>query len=216
MVSWGAVSGATAYDLYRFAGVCPGTGTVIASGLGAPTYSDSGLNPSATYGYYAVAKNSCGASGDGACNSVVTQGPPPWTPHGDTSGAAVQASKNDAGASAIQVTWDVTCAAADYEIVYGTGSQLPTSYSGIYSVTGVDCSIGTAGTDDWTGVPDPSGYPSRFLWFLVVATDGQLTEGPWGLNSGSVERTGPGTHGSSGNLTGCARTDKVTTNSCGQ
>jgi len=215
-VSWSPVAGATAYDLYRFSGTCPSAGSLLAPGLTSPTYVDSGLSPSSTYGYYAVAESGCGSSGNGGCASVTTQAPPPWTPSGTTIGTtAMTAVKSAPDGGTFDVSWDNTCAPTNYEIVYGTSDLLPTGYSGTYGVSGVVCSIGTGGSFSWAGTPAAPG--TGFLWFLVVATDGYGTEGPWGLNSGGVERKGPGTNGCSGySSIGCVLTNKVQTNPCGQ
>jgi hypothetical protein len=213
-VSWTAVSGATAYDLYRVDGGCVGAGAAIATNLVSVSYNDSGLTSSQTYGYYVIAKNNCGSSSGGACAAVTMLAPPPGTPYGGSSGTAMTGAKSVSDGSTIQVSWDASCTTVNYEIVYGTNSQLPTSYGGTYGISGVVCALGTSGSYTWTSVPAaPSG---GFLWFLVVATDGQVTEGAWGLNSGSVERTGPGPNGSSGFSGACTRNAKVTTNTCGQ
>ena len=57
-VSWGAVSGATSYDVYFGAGSLPGT---VTSNVGtATTYSTGTLLASTTYYWKVVAKNACG------------------------------------------------------------------------------------------------------------------------------------------------------------
>lgn len=215
-VSWSSVSGATSYDLYRFTGACSGSGSLIVSQSGT-SYTDTGLSASTQYGYYVVARKDACYSPDGSCASVTTAGPPPGTPYGGGSGTAMTASKTVADGSTIQVVWDSsTCSATDtdYEVVYGTNSQLPTSYGGTYGVSGVVCSLGLSGTYSWSSTPSVSA--GNFEWFVVVAHDGQMTEGPWGQNSGSVDRIGPGPSGSSNNASGCTRNAKLLTNPCGQ
>ncbi len=68
VVSWTAVSGATAYDVYRKAATsCTKNGWSIPTGGGnitATTWTDTGAAAGTTYGYYIVAKNACGSSGD--------------------------------------------------------------------------------------------------------------------------------------------------------
>jgi hypothetical protein len=54
---------------------------------------------------------------------------------------------------------------------------------------------------------------SDFLWFVVIATDSQSTEGSWGLASNGAERVGPAAGGSSGQ---CGITAKSLVNACGQ
>ncbi|HVT05429.1 MAG TPA: pre-peptidase C-terminal domain-containing protein [Thermoanaerobaculia bacterium] len=75
-LSWAAVSGATSYDVYFAAGSTPAfyqnaTGTSVAV---------SGLQNSATYSWYVVAKNSCGASPAAATRSFTTVAASTGTP----------------------------------------------------------------------------------------------------------------------------------------
>ena len=80
----------------------------------------------------------------------------------------------------VTVHWDVSnCVSTNYHLIYGKGENLSA-----WTVDGGKCAIGTSGTYGWTGVPDPGGYSSRFLWFLVVGDNGATTEGSWGLYLG--------------------------------
>ena len=134
---------------------------------------------------------------------------PPGVPGGLT-GSPMLASKSG---ESISVTWDsTTCAgSAHYTLLYGKGTGLPSSYGGTYQVAGARCNIGPS-PYTWSDSPDPTDNPSRLYWWLIVAHDGAGTEGSWGSNSGAVERTGPGTNGSSGS---CYSIDKSTANTCG-
>jgi hypothetical protein len=58
-VSWGAVSGATSYDVYFGAGSLPGT---VTSNVATTTYSTGVLSASTTYYWKVVAKNACGSA----------------------------------------------------------------------------------------------------------------------------------------------------------
>ena len=113
----------------------------------------------------------------------------------------------------ISITWDTTTCAgsANYTLVYGKGSELPSTYGGTYGVTGAKCNVGPA-PYTWSDSPDPLDNPSGFYWWVIVANDGVGTEGVWGKNSGPSERTGPGTNGCSGF---CASTNKIIVNTCG-
>ena len=142
---------------------------------------------------------------------------PPGVQNG-VSGTAMTATPLDPIATLISINWDNSCAAANYSLVGGPGSGLPTSYGGPYLTNpalGI-CTIGTGSNFVWGGVPDPLAIDpaTRFIWWLVVATDaGQAVEGAWGKNSGGLERNGLGVNGSSGQ---CAVVNKDLSNACGQ
>ncbi len=110
---------------------------------------------------------------------------------------------------------DSSClGAGSYGIIHGFGSGLPTG-GGAYVIGAAapgQCAFGSS-PKTWSGVPDPVADPSRLLWFLVVARDGQGAEGAWGADSGGLERQGPGAGGSSGQ---CGVTGKSLLNTCGQ
>jgi hypothetical protein len=103
------------------------------------------------------------------------------------------------------ITWDVaTCPSTNYHIVWGYGSGLSS-----WTLGGGKCAIGTSGTYGWTGMPDPSGDASRFLWYAVVGNNGGTTEGSWGAMTGGAERGGAAASGV------CGMTTKDTTTACG-
>jgi hypothetical protein len=105
------------------------------------------------------------------------------------------------------VTFDVTnCTSTNYHCIYGKGENLAA-----WTVDGGACNLGTSGTYSWTGMPDPSSYASRFLWFLIVGDNGAASgvEGSWGLTSAGAERGGA----SASNA--CSMTTKNTSASCG-
>ena len=140
---------------------------------------------------------------------------PPPVPDGDAvPGTQVRVNRLDATGSSLSVSWDTTSCpdAIDYNIVYGLGSQLPTVLGATYGTTGGACGIGTTSPFTWNGVPDPAADPSRLLWWVVVATDTEGTEGSWGVDSADAERKGPGAGGASNQ---CAVAAKDTSNACG-
>jgi hypothetical protein len=72
-VNWGAVSGATSYDVYRQAGgTCAGAIKINGAPVAGTSYPDSGLSQSAQYSYYIVAVNNCGSSSNPNCGTVTT------------------------------------------------------------------------------------------------------------------------------------------------
>ncbi len=70
-LSWTASSGATSYSVFRN-GVSVGTST-------STSYTDSGLNPSTTYGYYVEAVNSVGTSPASSTVSGTTASSVPYS-----------------------------------------------------------------------------------------------------------------------------------------
>ena len=140
---------------------------------------------------------------------------PPPVPDGDSvPGAQVRVNRLNAAGTSLSVAWDATSCpdAVDYNIIYGFGSQLPTALAGTYGTTGGACGIGTTSPFTWNGVPDPVADPSRLLWWVVVASDGEGTEGSWGVDAQGGERKGPGPGGASNQ---CAISAKDTSNACG-
>ena len=71
ILKWTASAGATGYIVYR-SGVTGGPYSVVASGIDATTYTDSGLSGSTTYYYVVVATDSGGASAYSAEVSATT------------------------------------------------------------------------------------------------------------------------------------------------
>ena len=119
------------------------------------------------------------------------------------------AAKLDAAGTTLSVSFDTaTCSdTSSHEIVYGTGSQLPTSLGGTFGVTGSECAVGDTSPYTWNSVPGGTGL----LWWVVVKKDASNREGSWGNTSGG-ERIGPGSGGSSGQ---CGVTTKIVSNACG-
>jgi hypothetical protein len=102
----------------------------------------------------------------------------------------------DNSGGSLQIDFNGGCGAADYHLLYG---DLATA--GTYVPDGAECSLGTAGDFDWTT------FPSGNLYFLVVGSDGNGTEGSWG--SGVFgERNGLGASGF------CGTSIKETTGVC--
>jgi hypothetical protein len=55
-----------------------------------------------------------------------------------------------------------------------------------YALQGSVCGLGSGGSFSWGSLPAGN------LYFLVVPTDGTVTEGSWGLTGTSAERNGLG------------------------
>ncbi len=80
-------------------------------------------------------------------------------------------------------------------------------------MSGSECDIGANSPFTWSSSPDPSIDPTGLIWWLIIATDGSATEGSWSQDGSGLERSGPGTNGSS---VQCGVTDKDLSNLCGQ
>jgi uncharacterized repeat protein (TIGR03803 family) len=204
-VNWTAVSGATSYDVWRAGGgTCSGAAKINASPVAGTSYADSNLTCGSLYSYFIIARNSCGSSANGSCSSLTTAAcpaPPLRVPH--TVNPAIITTSNQGADGTL--TWDATnCASTNYHLIYGKGENLPA-----WAIDGGVCSLGSAGSFVWSGLPDPASYTSRFLWWLVVGDDGEATEGSWGLTSAGDERGGTNASGQ------CGMTMKVTSGSCG-
>ena len=93
------------------------------------------------------------------------------------------------------VAWDgATCPAQQFNVIYGTAADLPTTLSETYGVDGAECDV----SSPWTWEDSPTLQVSGgLLWWLVVASDGDGTEGRWGANT-VAERWGPLVDGASG------------------
>jgi subtilisin-like proprotein convertase family protein len=103
-------------------------------------------------------------------------------------GLPMKASRGDALAGTINLTWDVTsCASADQHVIYGDLGNVAA-----LAVTGGFCSLGTSGSAAWTGVP------AGDLWFVVVGDDDAGTEGTWGTDATSGQRGGATVSGQCG------------------
>jgi plastocyanin len=133
-------------------------------------------------------------------------GAPPRIPGG------MEVAKLAPDGSALSVSWDTACSAADHEILYGYGFGMPGSTGGGYELAGGVCAIGPASPYSWTGVPPAFPVSTGWVWWLVVATDGAATEGSWGEDGAGTERVGPGAAGSSG---ACGIATKSLIDTCG-
>jgi hypothetical protein len=91
----------------------------------------------------------------------------------------------DAAGQTIQVTWDASCAAPSYNLLYGELADVAQ-----YALDGAACDIG-AGSFTWNDVP------AGDLYFLVVGADGDAIESSWGAATHG-ERNGLGASGQCG------------------
>jgi hypothetical protein len=109
---------------------------------------------------------------DGVCVQATT--PPPAPP--DVQGLIAER-RNVSGAR-IDVYWDAAgCPAPGRHLLYGDLAGVETP-----APLGAKCGLPPAGLYHWLDAPPGN------LWFLVVADDGDATEGSWGQRSDGTER----------------------------
>ena len=126
-VSWNAVAGASAYNVYRSLGACPGGGwTPVATAITATSFLDTTDSGSAAYSYVVAAASDAAAACESprsACASVVPTGDCTLTPgfHGTRA-----ASSAGLAACTVSVSWDAAtphCAGdIRYNVYRGTSS----------------------------------------------------------------------------------------------
>ncbi|MGA9751675.1 MAG: fibronectin type III domain-containing protein [Acidobacteriota bacterium] len=130
-VSWTAVPGAGAYDLYRKTGGC-GVGSVIASALAATTYNDSGLTGGTTYGYYLVAKAGACVSVSSLCATATTVTPPCATP--PTFAGLTSVTPVSGATCSLQLAWSAgtsSCGGTITYNVYRSAGSAPVPPAGL-------------------------------------------------------------------------------------
>ncbi|BCS53250.1 fibronectin type III domain-containing protein [Geobacter sp. SVR] len=112
-LSWGAVSGATSYNIYwsTTSGVTKSTGTKIAA-VDDHHYMHTGLNAGSTYYYIVTAVNSTGES---AASSQVSASTPAAVPTVPAIPAGVSASR---GINQTTITWSPVSGATSYNIYW--------------------------------------------------------------------------------------------------
>jgi len=149
----------------------------------------------------------------GQTGSLDLRPSPPGVPDGTAGSTPMDVESLNPAGSMLRLFFDAaTCAGPnEHQIVYGQGSQLPTSPGGVFGLTGAHCGIGSASPFVWNGVPDATDG-TGLLWWLIVVNEGFTTEGSWGDDSAGNERVGPGTGGSSGQ---CSVTARSLTDTCG-
>jgi hypothetical protein len=112
---------------------------------------------------------------------------PPPIPDGRRVGTVPMLTSTQPG-NTLTLSWDASCPPTSVSLCYGFGSGLPTSLGQPLTASGAVCGIGATGFFSWYDCPDPSSDPTRFLWWLLVGTNGAGTEGSLGQDSSGEER----------------------------
>lgn len=134
-ISWGSVSGATGYYIYR-SSTSTGTYTQVGSST-TTSYTDTELSASTTYHYRVAAYNSNGTSSQSSSVSATTQssgggGTVPGTPTG------VTASRNPTGSTTVRVSWNSVSGATSYRVYYSSTGSGSGSLEGSPTTTSYD------------------------------------------------------------------------------
>ena len=163
-VSWGAVTGATSYIIYR-------GGTQVGTSTGT-SYVNTGLSASTTYSYTVAAVNAGGTSAQSSAASATTQAaaiPVPAAPTGVSASAY--------SSSQITVSWSSVTGATSYKIYRSTSS------SGTYS----EVATGQTGTSyDNTGLSASTTY-----YYKVAAVNASGTSAQSSAASATTQPAQP-------------------------
>lgn len=172
LVSWSAVPGASAYDVYRSFGPCPGAPWVpVASAVSGTSFLDTGVSGGVTYSYVVTAASDAAAACESprsACASIVPTGDCGLAPsfHGITSAT----SAGTAGC-AVNLSWSPASAycAGDvrYNVYRGTTSAFVPGPSNRIA----RCLVGASFTD-----AVDLAYGTTY-WYVVRAEDASTGHG---------------------------------------
>jgi agmatine deiminase len=193
-----ACAGPVSYNVYRsiLPFFNPGPQNLLVTGVAGASYHDQAELSSGMAYYYAVravddsngveelntVKLSNAPTGPGGGVCATSSGSVVTVPDGSEGGTTPLLASMD-GAD-VSIVWDVTtaaCASSGYHLLWGWGSDLAT-----YAVSGADCTLNDTGNHLWTTAPDTS---TGWAWFIVVGNDGATTEGGWGTDSASNQRS---------------------------
>ncbi len=164
-VSWPAVPGAAAYNVYRSLGACPGSPWVAVATTSSTSVLDTGVSGSTTYSYYVAAASDAAAACESArspCASVVPTGECTLTPTFQGITGAVSAGAATCG---IQLTWDAGAAHCVGDLRYNVYRGTTSGFVPGPSNRIARCVAGTSFTDS---VGLASGSP---VWYIVRAED---------------------------------------------
>lgn len=183
-VTWGAVSSATSYSVWRSETSSSASATSLASGLASTSYTDKSAVPGTTYYYWVRATNQGGTSGFSASDSGWRKVAAPSAPTGVSASDGLSATE-------IVVSWKAVDSATSYSVWRGTSSSSASATqiaSGLSTTYYVD-STAVAKTTYYywvkaTNAGGTSGFSASDTGYLAVivgpstvaATDGTVAD----------------------------------------
>ncbi|MGH2688520.1 MAG: S8 family serine peptidase, partial [Actinomycetota bacterium] len=171
-VSWNAVTGAAAYNVYRSLGGCPGGPWVqVASAVTGTSYLDGPVSGGATYSYYVAAGSDAGASCEStpsACAEVVPTGDCFLVPGFGGVRAAASAGSATCG---ITLSWDPAISACTPDVRYNVYRSTSAGFAPDPSNRIARC-LGTTSYTDTAGLTHGTTY-----YYAVRAEDATTGHG---------------------------------------
>jgi hypothetical protein len=164
-VTWPAVGGAAAYNVYRAFGGCPGSSFVFLGTTASTSFLDTTVSGGVTYGYAVAAASDSAAACESprsACASVVPTGdcfvPPSFA-------GVKTASSTGQSTCAVQLAWDPGAAACSGDLRYNVYRDTSGSFTPGPSNRIARCLAGTSFTDS-AGLTFNTAH-----WYIVRAED---------------------------------------------
>ncbi len=172
LVSWGAVPGAAAYDVYRSYGPCPaGPWVPVATGVGGTSFLDTAVSGGATYSYVVSAASDAGGACESArspCASVVPTGDCILAP--GFRGISEAASAGVAGCSVV-LAWDPATPYCGKDVRYNVYRGSSAAFVADPASRIARCVVGTTFTDSVDLAYGATSY------YVVRAEDGTTGHG---------------------------------------
>jgi len=181
-VSWDAVPGAAAYNIYRSLGACPaGPWKPVAAAVTGTSYLDGTVSGGVTYSYYVAAASDATAhceSARSACSHVMTTGDCFLDP--DFRGVGSAASAAASGCSVV-LTWDPASAPCGPDVRYNIYRSTTSGFVPAPSNRIAQCVSGTS-------FADAAGLAYGTLYHYIVRAE-DATSGHGGPCRGGNEET---------------------------
>jgi len=205
-LSWPAVGGAAAYNVYRAFGGCPGASWVLLGTTASTSFLDTTVSGGVTYGYAIAAASDTAAACESprsTCASVVPTGdcflPPSF-------GGVKSAVSTGQSTCAVQLGWDPGAAACNGDVRYnvyrgtsgsftpGPANRIASCLAGTAFTDSVDLTFNTAHwyvvrAEDATsghGGPCRGGNEDGNVVRLQAAADGPLAIATWSDDAGDT------------------------------
>ncbi len=169
-LTWGAVSGATSYDVYLGTSASPGLAATVASA----SYSPGSLAANTVYYWRVVAKNASGSTMS-ATWSFTTAAATPSVP--GVPGSPSPASGSTGVSTTPTLTWGAVSGATSYDVYAGTSSS--PALAGNIATTSFNPGTLSAGTTYYWRVvaKNSSGSTSSAVWSFTTAANSSATLG---------------------------------------